>query len=158
MRLLFCGLLVASGVAAAGGGVSVAAAEAPAQFCGRIGDDDTLRPLPAGLGDWAGRALNIQAPASQVAATTVFRCAARRVLVCTTGANLDCDKADLRRDLPAANAYCRANPGSTVIPAVVTGHATPFNWSCRGTRAVPGSPAEPLDAHGFKINLWVPLR
>ena len=155
MKICFCGLLIAIG---GGVGIGAAAAEAPAQICSRIGNDDTLRPLPAGLAEQAGRALGLQVSASQITATTVFRCAARQVLVCTTGANLDCGKADTRRNLPAATAYCRANPGSSVIPAVVTGHATPFSWSCMGSRAVPDRAAEPLDAQGFKANLWKSLR
>ncbi|MGE5270626.1 MAG: hypothetical protein ACM3JG_13245 [Thiohalocapsa sp.] len=57
-------------------------------------------------------------PVDQVKRSTYFRCAAGRALLCTTGANLPCGKANTSQDLTAADAWCAANPGSPFIPAM----------------------------------------
>jgi hypothetical protein len=62
------------------------------------------------------------------------RCSGDKLLGCMVGANLVCDKADQRRALPGATAWCRENPGANVIPMAATGHATVYEWSCKGAR------------------------
>jgi len=64
------------------------------------------------------------------------RCVGKKLLACWVGANLVCDKADRRRSLPGATAWCREHPGSKGIPMSATGHATIYDWSCNGRGAV----------------------
>ncbi len=57
-------------------------------------------------------------------------------MACTVGANLNCGKADTRRDLPGATAWCRENPDSDFIPMFATGHETIYDWRCTKGQAV----------------------
>lgn len=132
------------------------AAEPPARLCRRVGMDDTLRPIPTSLVPAAHRAFGLDAPDSAVRRTTVFRCMAGAVMICTAGANLPCGKANPARSLAAAGRYCAMNPDAAFIPMVVTGHDTIYHWRCSGTEALAGEPAEPLDARGFLARLWKP--
>jgi hypothetical protein len=79
-------------------------------------------------------------------------------MACTVGANLDCDKADTRRALPGATAWCRDNPGATGIPMAATGRATIYEWSCKGRRAVAGKVAMPIDPQGYIADNWKEIR
>jgi hypothetical protein len=77
---------------------------------------------------------------------------------CMVGANLVCDKADQRRALPGATAWCRENPGANVIPMAATGHATIYEWSCNGRNAVPGKALVSVDPQGYIANNWKDVR
>lgn len=131
------------------------AAEPPAQYCRRVGTDDALRPIPASLVPAAKRLFDLEAPEGAVRRMTVFRCMEGAVLICTTGANLPCGKANTGRTLASAGRYCRETPDAPFIPMVVTGHDTIYTWRCRGTEAVAGEPAEPVDLRGFVARLWM---
>jgi hypothetical protein len=134
---------------------AASAAEAPASYCRRVVTDDKLRPIPSSLVSATQRVFGLTAaPAEFVRRTTVFRCAEGAVLVCVVGANLPCGKADTRRSLPAADRFCRENPRTPFIPAVVTGHATIYSWRCQGALAAPGAPVQSTDARGFNARLW----
>ena len=82
------------------------------------------------------------------------RCVGPKLMGCMVGANLVCDKADQRRALPGATAWCRENPGATVIPMAATGHATIYEWSCNGRNAVPGKALVSVDGQGYIANNW----
>ncbi|MBV9749227.1 MAG: hypothetical protein JO157_10460 [Acetobacteraceae bacterium] len=129
----------------------------PTSFCGSVGVDDTLRPIPASLVPAAARLFSLRAPASYVQRTTVFRCMDGTVLVCNTGANLPCEKANTNRDLPGAIQYCSEHPDSSFIPMFVTGHNTIYRWRCEGTTADAGEPVERVDTRGFVARLWKPV-
>jgi hypothetical protein len=86
--------------------------------------------------------------------TAFVRCAGRKLMGCDVGANLDCFKADTRRALPGATAWCRKNPGSTGIPMAATGHGTIYDWSCSGRRAVAGKAVMTLDPQGYIAENW----
>lgn len=146
------GLALAAGLLLLSAGAQ--AAESPAQYCRRVGGDDALRPLPASLVPAAKRVFGLDMPDDAVRRGTVFRCMEGAVLICTTGANLPCGKANTSRRLPAAERYCRENPDASVIPMFVTGHDTIYAWRCQGAQAVAGEPAEALDARGFVAGLW----
>jgi len=73
---------------------------------------------------------------------------------CYIGANLICDKADTRRVLPGATAWCRDNPGSIGIPMSATGHATIYDWSCKGRCAVSGKAVLTVDPQGYIADNW----
>jgi hypothetical protein len=82
------------------------------------------------------------------------RCVGGRLMACWVGANLDCDKADRRRSLAGATAWCRDNPGADAVPMVATGHGTIYEWRCVGRRAVAGKIIAPVDAQGYVADNW----
>jgi aconitase A len=81
------------------------------------------------------------------------RCVGSKLLACYVGANLVCDKADTRRSLAGATAWCRANPGAQVVPMVATGHGTIYEWSCHGRQAIPGKALQ-IDRQGYIAVNW----
>ena len=147
-------LLLLLAFLALGGAAARAQTEAPAQYCKRVGTDDTLRAVPATLAAEVRRLFSLQMPDETVVRTSQFRCMAGDVMVCTAGANLPCGKAKTSRSLPAAAQYCREHPDSEVVPMVATGHDTIYHWRCSGTSAVAGEAVEPLDARGFFVRFW----
>lgn len=82
------------------------------------------------------------------------RCVGEKLMACVVGANLDCGKADTRRALPGASAWCRQNPGSANIPMAATGHATTYQWSCKGRRAVAGRALVAVGRQGYIAANW----
>jgi len=154
-RLFFLGFaLLVAGIVA---GLRPAAAATPAEMCRGLGTDDQLRPIPLSLVPTAVKLFGLAAmPAEQVQRGTVFRCDRGQVLICNYGANLPCGKADTRRDLPAAAAWCAQNPGADFIPMYVTGHDTIFRWRCDGAAAVTKGQVFTVDARGFIAQLWKP--
>jgi hypothetical protein len=86
--------------------------------------------------------------------TAFVRCAGARLVGCYVGANLDCDKANTRRVLPGATAWCRQNPSAANIPMAATGHDTIYEWSCKGRRAVAGRQVMKVDPHGYVADNW----
>lgn len=132
-----------------------AAQPSPADYCRRVGTDDTLRAIPAALVPAVARLFQLESmPAEQMQRSTYFRCADRRVFVCNVGANLPCGKADTRRTLPGAVAWCAAHPGSQTVPASATGSATIYQWRCDGPRPVASGPALGVDRRGFVAQYW----
>ena len=77
-----------------------ARAQDAVELCREKGTDDDVRPIPQSLVPAAKRVFGLRMPDQQVLHSTVFRCADRRVLLCTYGANLPCGKANSDRDLP----------------------------------------------------------
>lgn len=110
------------------------------------------QPVPPALRAQVAKAFEIDAAAAASAA--FVRCDGTTLLACYVGANLVCGKADTRRVMPAANAWCRKNPGAQFIPMYVTGHATIYDWSCAKGRAVAGKIVQPVDAHGYIAGNW----
>jgi len=86
------------------------------------------------------------------------RCVGRKLMGCYIGANLNCFKADKRRALPGATAWCRENPGSKGIPMSATGHNTIYEWSCKGRRAVAGEAVMTVDSQGYIADNWREIR
>src|SRR5262249_27186567 len=95
----------------------------------------TPAQVPAELVAAVARPFTLHSPSAGAASVGG---AGNKLLGCSVGANLVCAKAERRRTLPGATAWCRDNPGSNVIPMSATGHATIFAWSCNGRRAVAG--------------------
>lgn len=142
-------------VLAAGGPRTADAASSPRAQCRAAGTDDRLQPIPASLVPAAVRLFHLEAmPPGQVRRSTYFRCAARQVLLCNVGANLPCGKADTRRHLPAAEAWCAAHPGQDFIPMYVTGHDTIYAWRCDGPTAAISKTVFQVDRRGFIRQLW----
>jgi hypothetical protein len=126
-------------------------------YCRSVGTDDTVRPLPAALVPWFLRAFGLDVPAEVVLHTGSMRCAGGRILACNPGANLPCGRADTRRSIPAANAWCRESRDADVVPAYVTGHASIYAWRCRDGRAEPSRQVAHTDGRGFVAEYWKPL-
>lgn len=92
---------------------------------------------------------------SSVVANRAFvRCIGAKLTACAVGANLVCDKADRRRELPGATQWCRDNPRSDSIPMFATGHATIYEWSCKRRRAVAGKVVVTVDSQGYIAQNW----
>jgi hypothetical protein len=105
----------------------------------------------------AAFAIAFQLDANTVGSGSFVRCVGRKAMGCYTGANLNCFKADTRRSIPAATAWCRDNPGSQGIPMSATGHATIYDWSCKGRRAVAGKIVSTVDPQGYEADNWKEL-
>jgi hypothetical protein len=112
--------------------------------------------VPPELVTAVAQAFEIDESAARDAA--FVRCAGSKLMACSVGANLNCFKADTRRTLPGATAWCHDNPGSTGIPMSATGHDTIYEWSCRGGRAVAGKAALKVDRQGYIADNWKELR
>jgi hypothetical protein len=110
------------------------------------------KPVPANLAARVGKALQIDA--AMVKSATFVRCVGPTLMGCTIGANLVCGKADTRRNIPGATAWCHNHPGSDFIPLSATGHATIYDWSCAGRRAVPGKVLVAVDPRGYIAENW----
>jgi len=85
------------------------------------------------------------------------RCVGGKLMGCYVGANLNCDKADMRRSSYGAAAWCRDHPGATDIPMAATGHDTIYAWSCKGSHAVPGKMIMKVDRQGYVADNWKEL-
>jgi len=113
-----------------------------------------IRPVktPADLAQAVAKAFAIDEVAASRA--SFVRCDGSKLLGCYVGANLVCDKAERRRVLLGASAWCRDNPDSENIPMVATGHATVYAWSCKGRRAIAGRRLVSVDRNGYIAENW----
>jgi hypothetical protein len=87
---------------------------------------------------------------------TSWRCMDGVVYACTVGANLPCqERADMSREpTEGMTNFCRNNPQAEVIPAVVTGRATVYEWACANGRPEVVRQFVHPDARGFLSNIW----
>jgi hypothetical protein len=131
-----------------------AQADQPPAFCNAGMTDDTPKPLPAQLVARARRVFELNMPDGLIQKTTVYRCMDGKTLLCATGANLACGKANVSRDPPGVTAWCRDHKQSDSIPMFVTGHDTINRWRCSGGRPLIDAPAEAVDARGFIARNW----
>jgi hypothetical protein len=99
------------------------------------------------------------APLELFAKGTFWRCMDGKVYACFVGANLPCTaKADTSRT-PTADEkdFCTANPNADVVPAVVTGRETVYEWRCKdGTPEIVRQVFTP-DARDFISDFWYAL-
>jgi hypothetical protein len=127
----------------------------PTALCRRLGTSDRLRPLPGSLTGRASTLFGLSAmPPAQIRRSTFFRCAGGHVLLCNTGANLPCGRANASRHLPAADRWCAGHPDSDFIPMYVTGHDTVYRWRCAAGRATPVGRPLRIDRRGFIARFW----
>jgi hypothetical protein len=151
-------VLSAAAMALACWSISPAHAETPKQTCSRLGTDDTARPIPASLVPAVNTLFHARMPVRTAVDTTVFRCVGRRVLICTTGANLPCGKADTSRTSAGAAAWCRDNADAAFVPAVATGHDTIYQWRCHNGAPEVVRQISSVDPRGFVARYWKRLR
>jgi len=133
---------------------AAAGADRQAALCAPGLTDDTLRPLPPALVPRARAVFGLNLPDDLIKKSTVYRCLDGRTLLCTAGANLVCGKANTRRDLPGAAAWCRNHRDADSIPMYVTGHDTIYRWRCSDGTPVAAAAVEAVDARGFLSRNW----
>jgi hypothetical protein len=133
---------------------AVGTIDAPdARYTGPALPEAVARGLLAALGAPAG------AQGEPPPGNWTWRCMAGKVYACTFGANLPCaEKADTGREPAAAvSEFCRENPGAEIIPMVVTGRATVFEWRCADARPTIVRQFAKPDAAGYLANIWYPI-
>ena len=138
---------------------TAAAAQDVRANCSKVGTDDRVQPIPNSLIRAARRIFDIpaEAPDSFVQASTSVRCMMGRAWLCNYGANLVCDKADVSRNSPGAEEFCKQNPDSIGVPMSATGHATIFEWKCVGQQPRITGQTTSIDARGFIAGNWKQL-
>ena len=99
-----------------------------------------------------------QIDSGAVGAGGYVRCAGPTLMGCYVGANLNCFKANQKRTLPGATAWCLQHPDADTIPMAATGHDTIYTWSCKGRRAVAGKPVVTVDPQGYIADNWKPIQ
>jgi hypothetical protein len=136
----------------------------PFAYCAAIGtiaapDDRYDGPgMPDAIARGLKQALDVpaDAPTEPFVQNALWRCMDGKVYACTIGANLPCsEKADTSRTpSQAIVTYCGQSPGAGVVPMVVTGRVTVFEWHCDGaTPAIVRQFAHP-DAEGYLAGIW----
>ena len=136
-------------------GVALVPAHAANSYCPNPAHQRPAK-VPGHLRAAVARAFHVDAAAVRQGA--FVRCAGKTAVACLVGANLVCGKADKRRSLPGATAWCRQNPNAKFIPMAATGHATIYNWSCEDGRAVAGKAIATVDRQGYIAQNWKAVR
>jgi hypothetical protein len=147
-----CARLALSGLAMGLFTQAASAAPAPQAYCAKVVNDDELRGAPHALAPAIKQLFHVTG--AYAAQTTRYRCAGGKVMLCNVGANLPCGKANIRRHLPGATAWCKEKPNSNFIPMAATGHDTIYTWHCANDVATPGDPVRKIDARGFFADYW----
>jgi hypothetical protein len=124
-------------------------------YCPNPAHQTPTKP-PSELVPSVAKALKLEP--SEINDSVFVRCAGRTLMACTVGANLNCFKADTRRELPGATAWCRDNPDSADIPMAATGHDTIYAWSCKGSKAVADVVVLKVDPQGYIADNWTAVR
>lgn len=130
-----------------------------APLCAAHVTDNTLHPVPESLAATVNATFGTTMPPAMAASTSVYRCAAGQLMLCTAGANLPCGPADKSRTPgTGARAWCKQNPNADFIPAYATGHSTIFAWRC--ANGVPKIEKQVLDVdtQGFVAQFWHPAK
>ncbi len=154
MRLVLYSVVVAALMAGIGALLS-SSAIAGGAYCPNPARSEPQKTPPTLTASVAGA---FQVDEAMARDTSYVRCAGATLMGCIVGANLDCFKADTHRVLPGATARCRGNANAETIPMAATGHATIYEWSCKGGRAIAGKPVVRVDSRGFIAENWKELR
>jgi len=129
-----------------------ASAASASAYCASGAGPHVPVPVPKDLEADVASAFGL--PIDVVRRGAFVRCAKGRLLACAVGANLNCGKANTRRSLPGASAFCRTNPDADNIPMVATGHDTIYAWRCLGKRAVATKAVVAVDSEGYDAGNW----
>ena len=142
-----------------------AAGTGPEAQCSQVQNDDTIRHYDPRLRLGLLKAYRRLFPHASMPpdetsfeAGTHVRCMNGHLFACFTGANLACAKVNASAENKGAEAYCRANPQASVVPAYATGHDTIYRFHCTGGRAEITGPPIPLDDRGFAVSQWAPIK
>ncbi|GAA5442463.1 hypothetical protein Misp06_00637 [Microbulbifer sp. NBRC 101763] len=114
------------------------------------------KPQMVLTGIYLAAGISAGAPRDWVAGGTFWRCMDGGVYACFIGANLPCkEKANTSKEpSEAITAYCKSNPASKSIPAVVTGRVTIYEWHCENSVPEITRQALQVDKRGFIANYW----
>ena len=123
-----------------------------AAYCSAGGRHNAAAPAPASLESAIAGAFQVSPDV--VHGGAYVRCRQGKLIACIVGANLVCGKADARRRLAGASAFCAQNPDAESVPMVATGHATIYDWSCKGTTAGAGKVLMTVDPQGYIADNW----
>jgi hypothetical protein len=134
------------------------------QFAGTVdkpGPEYTGEKMPDGLAMSLRKASggSDDMPLDLVKNGSSWRCMDGKVYGCFVGANLPCDaKANTdKTPIQAETDFCKANPGADIIPAVVTGHETIYEWHCNQDTPEVGKQVFQVDPRGYIAEIWYPL-
>lgn len=140
----------------------------PFSYCAAVGTIDqpddryTGEPVPTAIAEGLRAAFGLGSdhPLEPFLRATHWRCMAGKVFACTVGANIPCmEQADTSRQPgPPMTAFCQANPDADVIPAVVTGRATIYQWHCRAGQPEILRQVNSPDARGFLSKFWYEIK
>jgi len=169
-QLLFCVamLIVVSVVSCTSGqGAKVSPTPStytdPFAYCAAVGTIDAPdarwagAQVPEAIAKGLQKALNApDTPIDVLINGSCWRCMNGSVYGCFVGANLPCQaKADTSRTpTQEEKDFCAQNPNADVIPMVVTGRETVYEWRC--TNGVPEITRQfdQPDARGFLSRIW----
>ncbi|MEA4907619.1 MAG: hypothetical protein VB089_08365 [Anaerolineaceae bacterium] len=139
----------------------------PYAYCAAVSNADTPGREYVGeaFPDALAQALKDASGASEDAPMQLFqenafwRCMDGHVYACTVGANLPCESKAVTDVTPTTemNDFCDINPNAEVIPAVVTGHDTVYQWRCAGKTPTVVEQVFDVDAQGYIANIWYRL-
>ncbi len=139
----------------------------PFAYCAAVGTADAPGPEYTGpkLPDNVAEAIKKASGASPdmpidiLKQGSFWRCMNGKVYGCFVGANLPCDsKANVDKTPTAEEAdFCKANPNADVIPAVVTGHETVYEWRCNNDAPEIVKQVAQVDARGYMTDIWYQL-
>lgn len=133
-------------------------------YCAAVGTIDTADARYTGpkMPDAVAQGLkkasgaSADAPMEMFTKNAYWRCANGKVLACTVGANLPCTEKANADKTPTQDEkdFCQANPSADVIPAVVTGHASVYEWRCTNGAPEIVKQVADVDAQGYLKNIW----
>jgi hypothetical protein len=136
----------------------------PFAYCAAVGTIDVPDAKYTGVKMPEGLAKSLQkasgaaadAPLDLFVNGSSWRCMNGKVYACFVGANLPCDsKANIDKTPTAGeNDFCKANPNSDFIPAVVTGHDTVYDWHCKNGTAETVKQVFQVDQRGYIADIW----
>ncbi len=140
----------------------------PFGYCAAVGTIDSpdaryMGPaVPDSVIDGFKKAAGLQGstePVDMFRHSTIWRCMQGRVYACNYGANLPCDaKADTNKT-PTSDMldFCVNNSDANTIPMDVVGHATIYDWRCKGTKPEIHGQIDLPDPRGYLSRIWYPL-
>jgi hypothetical protein len=137
--------------------ISTAYGENAQAYCAKVGDDDSVKTIPAGLIPQARKLFFHPSSAvsdAEIRDSTSFRCMSGKIWLCNYGANLVCGKANVSRESTGAMAFCKENSGSDSVPMAATGHDTIYSWKCAGNKARIARQTLTVDPRGFIAENW----
>jgi hypothetical protein len=139
----------------------------PFAYCAAVGDMDgpdaryVGEPVPEEIATALRTASGAapDAPLEMFQQGSAWRCMGGKVYGCFVGANIPCWSNANTDPTPTAaeTEFCQAQPNAEIIPAVVTGHETVYEWRCNnGTPEIVRQVFQ-VDARGYIVDFWYEL-
>jgi hypothetical protein len=162
MALSIALLLVVASLAGCGTPAPASYAD-PFAYCAAVGTIDapdatyTGPKVPESVAQGLQKALNApDTPLDVLENGSSWRCMGGEVYACFVGANLPCEAKANTDQTPTQDEvdFCKQNPDSEVIPAVVTGRETVYEWRCRNSAPEIVKQVFQPDAQGFVSEIW----